>query len=128
MFNYTAICRQCREYLVNVVASEAASEDISEHAQTTEDISEPAQIPEATCSQTGQQEYTLQEESHKWPQEEVTTFFQGLIISRFMCYGKVMLERHEFKASHTKSDTILKCIHVATLKCRKRMLVLHLTN
>ena len=74
MFNYTAICRQCREYLVNVIASVADSEDISEHAQTSEDVSEPAQIPEATCSQTGEQEYALQEESGKWPQEEVTSF------------------------------------------------------
>ena len=39
-----------------------------------------------------------------------------------------MLERLEFKASDTKSDTILNCVHVAPLKCRKRMLVLHLTN
>ena len=93
MCNYTGICRQCREYLANLIAS----------AAVTEGVSEPAQTAEATGSQTEEQEYTL-EESDKSPQEEVTSLqcllaFKKPIVSRFMCYEKIVHEHHEIKAA-----------------------------
>lgn len=59
MYNYTAICKQCREYLANLIAS----------AAVTEGVSEPVQTAEATGSQTEELACTL-EESDKSPLEE----------------------------------------------------------
>lgn len=85
MYNYTAICKQCREYLANLIASVAV----------TEGVSEPVQTAEATGSQTEELACTL-EESDKSPLEEVTSFqcllaLKKSIVSRFMCYDKLCM-------------------------------------
>ena len=125
MKNYTAVCRQCREYLANLIAS----------AAVTEGVSEPAQTAESTGSQTEEQAYILKE-SDKSPQEEVTSFqcllaLKKLIGSRFMCYDKIVHEHHELKAAEQCfffAFNILNSVHFAPLEHRKKILVLHLTS
>ena len=108
-------------------------------AAVTEGVSEPAQTAEATGSQTEEQEYTL-EESDKSPQEEVTSFqcllaLKKPIVSRCMCYDKIVHEHHEIKAAEQRFSflfffaiNILNSVHAAPLEYRKKILVLRLTS
>ena len=57
IYNYAAICRQCREHLSNLAANEA--------------VSEPAESPEATGGQTEEEELKELEASDQSTQEEV---------------------------------------------------------
>lgn len=60
-YNSTAICRQCREYLINIMPRVTVSEDISE----------PVQTPEVPIEQTEEQEcIPVQEKSDRSPQKE----------------------------------------------------------
>ena len=72
-------------------------------AAVTEGVSEPAQTAEATGTQREEQEYTI-EESDKSPQEEVASFqcllaLKKPIVSRFLCYDKIVHEHHGLKAA-----------------------------
>lgn len=124
MYNYTAICKQCREYLANLIAS----------AAVTEGVSEPVQTAEATGSQTEELACTL-EESDKSPLEEVTSFqcllaLKKSIVSRFVL-RQIVHEHHELKAAEQCfffAIYILNSVHFAHLEYRKKILVLHLTS